>query len=90
MLPREPKQSMILALKKENKSKSLEYGCVECCSGKRCLKHDPVEEEVELLVSPGRRERGAAAGEPPTAGDVEGTSGHIEGEGMLSPVAGRT
>lgn len=90
LLPREPKQSVILALKKDNKSESLEYSCVECCGGKKCQKYDSVEEEIEFLVSPRRRERGAAAGEPPAARDEEGASGHAEGEGTLSPVASRT
>ncbi|GAB0210004.1 protein NYNRIN-like [Grus japonensis] len=78
-----------MALKGQEPDKNLEKDCSACDNGKRCLKREFEDDDVELLVAPRRRLgndqrdqnlEANNASAPPVEGEAEG----------FSPIAGRT
>ena len=84
-----PRSSMVMALKKGNCEKGSKNCCVACSVGKECLKYEPEEEDVELMVAPCRRWGGdqedrKSETDSPSVSPVGG------GAGRFSLVSGRT
>ena len=50
-----PRGSMVMALKKGNCEKGSKKCCAACSVSKECLKYEPEEDDVELMVAPCRR-----------------------------------
>jgi len=50
-----PRGSMVMTLKKGNCEKGSKKSCAACSVGKECLKYEPEEDDVELMVAPRQR-----------------------------------
>ena len=83
-----PHGPMVMALKKGKCEKGLKKCCAGCGVGKKCLKFESEEDDVELMMAP-RRRWGDKQEEESEIGSPS-TSPLGKGAGGFSPVSGRT